>query len=213
MRRPVTSFRLRPCGLAGFRGYGSSRGRDSPGGDILSYIHAYLYDILAYNRDMTPKRKKTTIHALAFMLAEEVNEQGIVMQTFTFSAPVLGLPEGDSIVITVERRKQPVRMGRVFSQWEGAAIMTIPAGVEVGKMTDKYDCTNDINEHRRKVKYWLSDFANLLLLKADTHDKSKLEEPEKEMFDEYTPKLKEMKFGSQEYKAALAGMGEGLKHH
>jgi hypothetical protein len=33
------------------------------------------------------------------------------------------------------------------------------------------------------------------------------------MFDTFTPKLKELIFGSDEYKAALVDMGEALKHH
>jgi hypothetical protein len=51
------------------------------------------------------------------------------------------------------------------------------------------------------------------MYRASVHDASKLLPPEKEVFDEYTPKLKELEFGSDEYKAALAGMGEGLQHH
>lgn len=78
---------------------------------------------------------------------------------------------------------------------------------------DKYDCTADIYEHKRKVTYWLEDIAHRLVGRAKQHDLSKLQDPEKEIFDEYTPKLKELTFGSDEYKAALSGMGEGLKHH
>jgi hypothetical protein len=33
------------------------------------------------------------------------------------------------------------------------------------------------------------------------------------MFDQWTPRLKELEFGSDEYKDALAHMGEALKHH
>lgn len=57
------------------------------------------------------------------------------------------------------------------------------------------------------------DFSVQIVDRSKWHDKSKLEEPEKPVFDEFTPKLKELVFGSDEYKAALAGMGEGLKHH
>jgi hypothetical protein len=32
-------------------------------------------------------------------------------------------------------------------------------------------------------------------------------------FDEFTPKLKTSTYGSDEYKAFLADMGDGLKHH
>ena len=82
-----------------------------------------------------------------------------------------------------------------------------------GYHMDNHDSTAEILEHKRKVKYWINDFVHLLSARAETHDNSKLEPEEKHVFDEYTPKLKELTFGSNEYKAALAGMGEGLKHH
>jgi hypothetical protein len=51
------------------------------------------------------------------------------------------------------------------------------------------------------------------MYRAHDHDLSKLEEPELSVFNEYTPKLRESTYGSEEYKAFLAGMGEGLIHH
>ena len=45
------------------------------------------------------------------------------------------------------------------------------------------------------------------------HDASKLVSPEAEMFAVYTPRLKSMTYGSDEYKQCLAEMGEVLKHH
>ena len=77
----------------------------------------------------------------------------------------------------------------------------------------KYDCTADVTEHKRKVSYWLNDFIQLLTSRSNTHDVSKLGPQEKPVFDEYTPKLKELTFGSDEYKASLEAMGEGLSHH
>jgi hypothetical protein len=38
-------------------------------------------------------------------------------------------------------------------------------------------------------------------------------EPELAVFNEYTPKLRDSTYGSEEYKRFLLGMGEGLKHH
>jgi hypothetical protein len=82
-----------------------------------------------------------------------------------------------------------------------------------GYNMDNQDSTAEILEHKRKVEYWARDFIHLIESRVRLHDNSKLLPPEKEIFDEYTPKLKEMTFGSDEYKAALVGMGEGLKHH
>jgi hypothetical protein len=76
-----------------------------------------------------------------------------------------------------------------------------------------YDCTTDVYKHKSKVTYWLEDAAHILIGRAKQHDISKLQDPEKAMFDVYTPKLKELKFGSDEYKQSLLEMGEALKHH
>lgn len=76
-----------------------------------------------------------------------------------------------------------------------------------------YDCTNDVNEHVRKVRYWMGNFIRNLQARSEHHDKSKLQEPEKSMFDVFTPRLKEIDFGSDEYKQALSDMGAALAHH
>jgi len=78
---------------------------------------------------------------------------------------------------------------------------------------DKYDCTKDVTEHIFKVGLRIKEIKCLLESRADTHDASKLQEPEKSMFDEWTPKLKLFEFGSAEYKDALVKMGDALKHH
>lgn len=71
----------------------------------------------------------------------------------------------------------------------------------------------DTHEHIDKVAvlvYWVSEE---LQRRADGHDASKLQSPEKEMFEIWRPKLDAMAIDSPEYKNALAQMGEGLKHH
>lgn len=76
-----------------------------------------------------------------------------------------------------------------------------------------YDCTNDVKEHIARVQKWIDDFRYILDGRGRVHDASKLEPFEKACFDEWTPKLKELQFGSEEYKDALEHMGEGLAHH
>jgi len=76
-----------------------------------------------------------------------------------------------------------------------------------------YDSTDDVLAHKDKVKFWMREFAVQLESRAKIHDNSKLEAPEKEMFDIWTPELKRREFGGDEYKQALAEMGKGLKHH
>lgn len=78
---------------------------------------------------------------------------------------------------------------------------------------NKYDCTDDVKEHMMQVGYHITGFIIELENRIHRHDNSKLEEPEKSMYDEYTPRLKELEFGSDEYKASLENMGSALKHH
>ena len=78
---------------------------------------------------------------------------------------------------------------------------------------NNYDCTKDVNIHVGYVKHFIGKIVLGLVKRSSEHDASKLQEPEKSMFDEFTPRLKETVFGSDEYKAALVDMGEALKHH
>jgi hypothetical protein len=52
-----------------------------------------------------------------------------------------------------------------------------------------------------------------LVRRSRVHDLSKLESPEKEIFDEYTPKLKGSTYGSDEYFSFLREMKVALDHH
>lgn len=52
-----------------------------------------------------------------------------------------------------------------------------------------------------------------LMRRQFTHDRSKLTNPEVAMFTEYTPKLRNSTYGSDEYKGFLKGMGKALEHH
>ena len=76
-----------------------------------------------------------------------------------------------------------------------------------------YDSTKDTQEHIEKVRKNLKDVLIDIAARSYDHDKSKLEEPEKSIFDEYTPKLRDTTYGSDEYKAYLVKMGVALEHH
>ena len=71
-----------------------------------------------------------------------------------------------------------------------------------------YDCREDVMKHKEMVEYWLNSFATRLKQRAYTHDNSKLKEPEKSMFDRWTPELKRLEFGSEEYKSELMKIQE-----
>jgi hypothetical protein len=72
---------------------------------------------------------------------------------------------------------------------------------------------SETRKHQQKVSKLLIKFAQLLLTRAMEHDNSKLESPEREIFIEYTPKLKGTTFGSEEYKTYLKEMKVALDHH
>lgn len=78
---------------------------------------------------------------------------------------------------------------------------------------EKYDSFQDTLDHINNVRLLLNEVVNIILVCAAQHDKSKLREPEKPIFDEYTPKLKASTYGSEEYKNMLSEMQIALDHH
>ncbi len=78
---------------------------------------------------------------------------------------------------------------------------------------EKYDSSVDTLKHIKRVAQLLTECSTELIRRANKHDDSKLESPEKEIFDEYTPKLKHSTYGSDEYKEFLKGMKVALEHH
>jgi len=76
-----------------------------------------------------------------------------------------------------------------------------------------YDSTADTLKHSARVGVLMDSILYELIDRSRHHDISKTANPEKAMFDEFTPKLKELTYGSDEYKACLVDMGEALKHH
>ena len=68
-------------------------------------------------------------------------------------------------------------------------------------------------EHISRVSSLLLTCIQQLAEKSILHDKSKLEDPEKPIFDEYEKKLKGLEYGSDEYKATLEEMKPAIKHH
>lgn len=76
-----------------------------------------------------------------------------------------------------------------------------------------YDCTEDVKKHVVQVQRFVLEVINNLVRRSDIHDSSKLEEPEKSMYDEFTPLLRDLTYGSPEYKETLSKMGVALEHH
>lgn len=77
----------------------------------------------------------------------------------------------------------------------------------------KYSSIPETKEHIGVVTQKLTNLALMLIDRAQKHDLSKLTEPELSVFDEFTPKLKKLTYGSPEYKESLKEMGDALKHY
>lgn len=76
-----------------------------------------------------------------------------------------------------------------------------------------YDSKADTLEHIKRVQDLLTMAAIELVTRGVLHDASKLESPEKELFDLYSPLLKDLKFGSDEYIDSLDKLKVALDHH
>jgi len=77
----------------------------------------------------------------------------------------------------------------------------------------KYDSTADTLRHIKRIGVLLHEMILELLNRIAHHDSSKLRIPEKEIFDKYTPKLKNSIYGSEEYKQFLKEMKKALDNH
>jgi hypothetical protein len=78
---------------------------------------------------------------------------------------------------------------------------------------EPYDSRPDTLAHIDQVRELIEQVVGNLRYRSAVHDASKLQEPEKAVFDEFTPKLAASTYGSDEYKQFLVGMGDGLAHH
>lgn len=68
-------------------------------------------------------------------------------------------------------------------------------------------------EHIAQVRKFIRIILWKLSDRSVEHDMSKLVEPEVSIFNEYTPKLKNCTYGSDEYKSFLKEMQIALDHH
>jgi len=66
-----------------------------------------------------------------------------------------------------------------------------------------------INNVRKNIYRMIKE----LMDRAEKHDASKLADPERAIFLEFTPKLKGVTYGSDEYKGYLKEMQVALDHH
>jgi len=71
----------------------------------------------------------------------------------------------------------------------------------------------ETQKHIDTVRTLLHVMIQELVRRATSHDRSKLESPEAEILEIYTPKLKGTTYGSDEYNQYLKEMKPALDHH
>lgn len=76
-----------------------------------------------------------------------------------------------------------------------------------------YDSTSDTRAHIDRVRFYMQRAVDDLADRALVHDQSKLEDPEKASWDEASPKLASLTYGTEEYKAALREIKPAIAHH
>ena len=76
-----------------------------------------------------------------------------------------------------------------------------------------YDSTVDTNLHIDRVRFLLGSCAIFLLERGASHDASKLEEPEKAIFDAVGNRLAVITYAGEDYKQSLAELKVALDHH
>lgn len=76
-----------------------------------------------------------------------------------------------------------------------------------------FDSRADTLLHSQRVGALMIQLITEALERSTCHDRSKIEPPEVEVFDEFTPKLAMSTYGSDEYRGFLKAMEEGLQHH
>ncbi len=76
-----------------------------------------------------------------------------------------------------------------------------------------YDSKPDTLLHIKRVSQLMTEAAAELIRRANVHDNSKLESPEKEIFDKYTPLLKDSTYGTESYNRFFKLLKVALDHH
>lgn len=76
-----------------------------------------------------------------------------------------------------------------------------------------YDSAADTLKHINLVQIRIAEMAIELDKRGDRHDASKLVEPEKSGYDSLSAQLKDLVYGSDEYRAALVAAKPVIDHH
>lgn len=76
-----------------------------------------------------------------------------------------------------------------------------------------YDSTEETKKHIDRVRQIMWVVTDKLKTRSFDHDRSKLHEPEKAGWDEATPKLANLTYGTEEYKQSIRELRPTVEHH
>jgi hypothetical protein len=76
-----------------------------------------------------------------------------------------------------------------------------------------YDSRPETYQHIQRVRYYVGLAVDNLRSRAANHDQSKLVDPELPHWDEATPKLQTLTYGTEEYKQSLRDLKPAVDHH
>jgi hypothetical protein len=76
-----------------------------------------------------------------------------------------------------------------------------------------YDSRPETYEHIARVRRLIHGAVNDLMRRGEEHDLSKLEDPEVSGWNEATPRLKDLTYGTDEYREELQRIKPLVEHH
>ena len=81
------------------------------------------------------------------------------------------------------------------------------------KSNQEEKVAEELVKHIRLVEFYLRQLTGEAAQRGIQHDESKWSKEEWDLFLEYTPKLKDCSYGSDEYKQYLSELAPALMHH
>ncbi len=75
------------------------------------------------------------------------------------------------------------------------------------------ECQVETQKHIEKVRKYIRLITDKLTTRGVNHDATKLQSPEVELLTEFTSKLAQLKYNSEEYKECLRQLKPALDHH
>jgi hypothetical protein len=82
-----------------------------------------------------------------------------------------------------------------------------------GFTKEELESNHETLKHIKNVRRYLKTCEERLRSRGENHDQTKMEQPEVAIFAEYTPRLAESTYGSEEYEGFLKEMKSALDHH